>query len=236
LARDVAIGLGNSIRAARKRRRWSQSQLGDKVGLTGQRIGQIELGGATSATLETLFALSHVLSIPLRVAYQRDPDADVVDAGHLRIQELVLRLGRLTHRARLFELPTRPQDPTHSIDVCLRDDAMRVLFINECWNTFGNINASVRSTHRKVAEAEQLAVAIAGERGPYKVAAVWIVRDTRVNRALIARYPDVFAAAFPGSSAAWVKALTQSGTMPPTQPGLVWADVNGRRIYAWRRR
>jgi transcriptional regulator with XRE-family HTH domain len=228
--------LGNAVRAARKRRRWSQEQLGEKVGLTGQRVGQIELGGAASATLETLFALSHTLGIPLRIAYQRDPDADVVDAGHLRIQELVLRVGRLTHRARLFELPTRPQDPTHSIDVCLRDDAMRVLFINECWNTFGNINASVRSTHRKLAEAEQLAVALGGDAGPYRVAVVWVVRDTRANRALIARYPDVFGAAFPGSSAAWVRALTQSGTMPPTQPGLVWAAANGTRLYAWRRR
>jgi hypothetical protein len=58
--------------------------------------------------------------------------------------------------------------------------------LNECWNTFGSINAAVRSTKRKVAETENLAVAIAGDSAPYRVAACWIVRDTKRNRELLA--------------------------------------------------
>src|SRR3954451_15079252 len=209
LALEVCARLGSDIRKARLVRTWTQRELGRKGGLSDVRISQIERGAGTSVALEVWFALSVALDLPLRAQFLRDAAADVADAGHLKLQELLLRLGRLTQRTGLFELATRPDQPTHSIDVCLRDDALRILFINECWNTFGNVNAAVRSTHRKIAEAEQLAIATGAEAGAYQVAAVWIVRDTRANRALIARYPDVFASAFPGSSAAWVAALTQ---------------------------
>ena len=52
--------------------------------------------------------------------------------------------------------------------------------------------ASVRSTNRKLAETQALAVALGGEAGPYRVAAVWVVRDTPRNRAVLARYPETF--------------------------------------------
>jgi hypothetical protein len=157
------------------------------------------------------------------------------DAGHLGIQELVLRLGRSTGRTRTFELPTRPADPALSVDVGLRDDRQRVLMLNECWNTFGSINAAVRSTKRKVAETENLAVAIAGDSAPYRVAACWIVRDTKRNRELLARYPEIFASTFTGSSAAWVRALTDSDAPPPVGLGLVWCDLRATRLFAWRK-
>jgi hypothetical protein len=184
---------------------------------------------------ETWFAFSVVLALPLRIEFSRDVLDEPTDAGHLKLQELMLRLGRRIGCARTFELPTRPSEPSLSVDVGWRDDARRVLILNECWNTFGNINASVRSTRRKIAEAEALAVAIGGDRGPYRVAACWIARDTRRNRALLARYPEVFATAFPGSSAGWVRALTVAGAPVPDAPGLVWSDVNATRLFAWRR-
>lgn len=134
-----------------------------------------------------------------------------------------------------FELRTKSTNPSLSIDVCVRDDDQRLLIVQECWNTFGNINASVRSTQRKVSEAQELAVAIGGDRGAYVVVACWIVRETRRNREILARYPEVFTSAFSGSSRAWVKALTQPGARPPADMGLVWCDLRARRIFAWRR-
>lgn len=92
----------------------------------------------------------------------------------------------------------------------------------------------MRSFQRKLVEADALAVAAWGT-APYRVAGCWVVRATKRNRALLARYPEVFAAALPGSSRAWVAALT-TGTEPPTEPGLVWCDVRCTRVFAWRRR
>lgn len=58
-----------------------------------------------------------------------------------------------------------------------------------------------------------------------RAALVWVVRATARNRLLVARYPEVFATRFPGSSRAWVAALTAGGPIP-TEPGLVWCDAD----------
>ena len=145
----------------------------------------------------------------------------------------MLRLAKQLGIARFFELPTRPIEPSMSVDVGWRDDTRRVLLLNECWNTFGSINAAVRSTHRKLAEMAQLAAATGDG---YRAATCWIVRDTRRNRELLARYPEVFEAAFPASSAAWVQALTNATAAVPDQPGLVWCDLNATRLFAHRKR
>ncbi len=78
----------------------------------------------------------------------------------------------------------------------------------------------------------QVAAWIGG--GDHTVRGVWIVRATRRNRDLVSRYPAVFAAAFSGSSRAWVAALVQ-GSEPPAAPGLVWCDIRATRVFEWRR-
>lgn len=234
-AARLAAELGSKVRQARRRRRWSQRLLGEKVGVTGRRVGQLERGLGAGASIDLWSALASALDLPLKVELGRDRVEDTADAGHLRIQELVLRLGRLAGHVRTFELPTRPAEPSLSTDVCLRDDARRILVLAECWNTFGSINAAVRSTRRKLAEAEALAVALGGEAGPYRVAGCWVVRDTRRNREIIGRYPEIFGATFVGSSAAWVRALSEPGASLPAELGLVWSDLNATRLFAWRR-
>jgi hypothetical protein len=107
------------------------------------------------------------------------------------------------------------------------------MILNECWNTFGDIGAAARATMRKTAELEALATGRWGEDARVRV--VWIVRATARNRALLARYPEIFASRFPGSSRAWLRALTE-GSEPPTEPGLVWCDVAATRLLEWRRR
>ena len=137
-------------------------------------------------------------------------------------------------RWRTLELATRPTDSRHSTDVGLRDDARRRLILVECWNTIGDFGAGARSSARKLAEAEALAIAIGGSR-PYAVFGCWVIRATRANRDLVDRYPEIFRARFPGSSLQWLNAL-QRGDVPPTEPGLVWCDVGATRLFAWRRR
>ncbi|MGI8929148.1 MAG: hypothetical protein ACR2H0_06765 [Candidatus Limnocylindrales bacterium] len=70
--------------------------------------------------------------------------------------------------------------------------------------------------------------------GPFQVGLVWVVRDTKANRALVARYKHIFSARFPGSSQGWVNALAKGGPMP-VEPGLVWCDVKATRLFGRRR-
>jgi hypothetical protein len=172
--------------------------------------------------------------MPLGVTLQRDPRQEPQDTGHLGMQELALRLGRRHGYAREVELRTKPDEPWRSIDVALADDQRRCLIVIECWNVIGDIGASARSSTRKAAEADALAGLRWGD-APHTTDLVWVVRATARNRQLVARYPEVFAARFPASSAAWARALND-GTEPPRDSGLVWASVDGTRVYPWRRR
>jgi transcriptional regulator with XRE-family HTH domain len=232
--RAQLAAVGAQIRAARRRRRWTQQQLAGRVGLSRSAVSAIERGLGGGHTFDTWQRIAVALDIPLSVELGRDPYEEPADAGHLRIQELVLRVARDAGFTGTFELPTRPLDPRHAADCGLLDRLRRRLIIAECWNTIGDLGAGARSTNRKVAEAGAFAVSVFGE-GPVEVGACWIVRDTRRNRALFDAYPEIIRSRFPGSSDAWVAALTHGGPIPK-EPGIVWCDVAATRIYARRPR
>jgi transcriptional regulator with XRE-family HTH domain len=222
---------GTKVRAARRRRGWTQLQLGARVGLSQSAVSRWESGEGAAFSVLTWERAAMVLDLPLDFRLGRDALELPADAGHLAVQELVLRLGRITGRRRTFELPTKPADPARSTDVGLRDDILRCLTLIECVNTFGTINAAFRSSDRKRADAKALA---AGHGQPYSVHVCWVVRATRRNREIVARYPEIFAARFTGSSRDWVRALAEGGR-PPDEPGMVWCDVNATRLLEWRR-
>lgn len=232
LIQPIATNEGVKVRRARKRRRLTQAQLAAKVGIAQATVSGLERGDGGTLSLELWQQVALLLGLNLDLTLGRDPLEEPADAGHLGVQELVLRVGRLAGYGRTYELPTRPSDPSLSTDVGLTDDANRRLLQVECVNTFGNINAAIRSSDRKRAEAEAHAVAI-GHGMPYAVHQVWVVRATRRNRELLTRYPEIFATRFTGSSKAWVAALT-TGSQPPAAPGLVWCDVTATRLFEWR--
>jgi len=231
-SRDQQARIGSEIQAIRERRGWTRIELAARAGLGRMVESRIERGvGATD--LDALQRIAIALDRPLIVSFGgRDPSEPTTDAGHLAIQELVLRVGRAAGYAGSFELPTRPAEPWRSVDVGLENVARRRLILNECWNTIGDVGAAARSSSRKLAELQDLATARWGTLA--EVGLVWVVRATARNRALVARYPEVFASRFPGSSRRWLDALT-TGAAPPGQPGLVWCDVGATRLYEWRR-
>ena len=232
---------GSEIRDARLRRRMTQQQLADAAGISRSAEGRIERGEGGGHTLDTWQRVALAAGRPLVVRLERDPADDVADAGHLAIQELILRLGRKAGATGSFELATRPSEPWRSTDVGIRDDRRRLLALFECWNSFGDLGAAARSSTRKTVEVNAHAIAI-GEGRPYVVASCWVVRDTRRNRALVQRYPEVFRSRFPGSSRAWVEYLTAgrgaSIDMPilAGAPAMIWCDLAATRVFAMRHR
>ena len=230
---EVVRRLGATIRSARVRRRLTQDALARRIGISQSEMSRIELGHGHGVRIEIWLALAPELGLQPRFELARDWRESPADAGHLAIQELLLRLARLSGCPPTFELPIRPDDPGRSIDVFVRDDSRRRLLVEEAWNSFGDIGAGARSFDRKLAAARDLAIAIGGER-PYTVGGVWIVRATKRNRELVARYQEVFAARFPGSSSGWVGTL-KARLPPPDEPGLVWCNVLATDLYAWRR-
>jgi transcriptional regulator with XRE-family HTH domain len=236
LSRSIAVALGQSTRGGRVRLHMTQRQLAARIGVHQSWISRIELGRGHVLALQTWIAIGVAIGQPLAVAFSRPLGGtrEPRDAGHLAMQERLLTLARETGRTAWLELATRPTDPARSIDVCVRDARHRVLIIAEAWNTFADVGAAARSTARKRAEAADLAATI-DDGTPYRVASVWVVRPSAANRALLARFPGIFAAACPGSSRGWTRALT-SAVASPTAQGLVWLDPVTGRVTAWRRR
>ncbi len=233
-SREELARAGGEVRAARLRKRLTQVALGHRVGLSQASISRAERGHGGGLTLDAWQRISLAIERPLVVTFQRDLAGETADAGHLAMQELVLRLGRAAGYRATFELSTRPAEPWRSVDVGLCDDPGHRLILVECWNTVGDVGAAARGSERKRAEAEALAVARWGEQ-VHRVGLVWVVRASARNRALVGRYPEVFLARFPGSSQGWVRALIE-GEAPPPDAGLVWSDLAGSRLFAWRRR
>jgi transcriptional regulator with XRE-family HTH domain len=243
LATSIAGSLGRDVRRGRIGARLTQAELGALVGIHQTWVSDIELGRGDGVPLHLWVALGVAVGRPLAMAFSKPIYSDamhdrIADAGHLQMQEALLAMAAATGRRATAELPTRPSDPSHSIDVAVWDEQHRTLIVQEAWNTFGDVGAAIRSTHRKAAEAAEaadLAAFATGDQRPYRVATVWIVRASAANRALLARYPNLFAATFDGSSRAWTRALV-TGAAPPTRPGIVWFDPTARRINEWRRR
>jgi hypothetical protein len=211
-----------------------QADLAALIGVAQSTISVMERGRGGSLSVDLWQRAFTTLDRYLRLEPSRDARDDVADAGHLQIQNLVLRLGKACGYIGSFELPTRPADPGRSGDVGLRNEQRRTLILAECWNTFGDIGAASRSTNRKLADLEAFGAYAWGE-DAHRIGAVWVIRATKRNRALVARYADVFAARLPGSSVGWVAALSR-GAEPPNERGLVWCDVRATRLFAWRRR
>jgi hypothetical protein len=205
------------------------ASVGERIGLSVPRLSEIERGLGARAPLDTWVALGIALGRPLAVSFSRpiDESRSPADVGHLEIQEYILKLARATGRAGTFELPTRPTDPSRSTDVGLNDPRRRTRIHVECWNSFGDLGAAVRATNRKQAEA-------AATWPDDRIATVWVVRATAANRAMLARFPHIVDAAFPGSSRAWMHALTH-GTAGPPEPGIVWFDAATSRLMERRR-
>jgi len=193
----------------------------------------MERGDGATLSIAAWRRVAIVLDLPFEIKFGRDAREETADAGHLALQELVLRLGRAAGYGRTFELPTKPSNPRLSTDVGLVDNSRRRLLLIECVNSLGDIGAATRSSDRKAIEAEGLAISL-GHGEPYAVHVCWVVRNTRRNRELLARYPEIFASRFMGSSRAWVRALT-TGSDPPPARGLVWSDAKAMRLFDWRR-
>lgn len=224
------VRAGQAVRDVRRRRRRTQDQLAKHVGISRARLAAIEAGRGGGAPAEVWFALGEVLGLYLRFEFGRDPQSELRDAWHLDIQGLVVRVAEPGGWKPEWE----SRSGNRWIDVRLEDRRQRRILIVECTNTLGDLGKAMRSSDYKVREAEQRAVAIAGEGEPFAVGLVWVVRDTRANRQLVDKYGRLLESRFSGSSVGWVKVLEIGGPMP-SEPGLVWSDLRATRLFARRR-
>ena len=112
--RQLLARVGDEIEAMRERRGWTRTELAQRAGLGRMVESRVERGMG-NPDLDVLQRIALALDRPLIVSFGgRDPSEAPADAGHLSIQELVLRLGRAVGYRGSFELSTRPAEPWRS--------------------------------------------------------------------------------------------------------------------------
>jgi transcriptional regulator with XRE-family HTH domain len=223
-ANAIAANLGRDLRRTRTRRRLTQAELGDKVGVSQAEVSALEAGRGAHTPIETWVALGIALDRPIAIGFSRDiADPLPQDAGHLAAQELVLRLTTAAGWRGRFEAPSDPLDPRYSTDLALIAPDDRIALI-EIWNRLDDLGRAVRSSDRKLAEVSRPGTV---------VGSCWLLVDTAANREIVRRYPSIIRARFAGSSHGWVAALTR-GSTPPRRPGIAWIDVRSARIRELR--
>jgi len=89
-----AVRVGLSIRALRRRRGWTQGQLGSRVGCSASRISRVERGAAMSIALAELESILAPLGarVSLKVLWQGEELDRLLDRDHAQIVEAVLEL------------------------------------------------------------------------------------------------------------------------------------------------
>lgn len=230
--REMLTTFGRNVRESRQQARLAQRQLAATAGVSESALRRVERGASANISVDTLQRIGFALDRPVTVQLARGI-AEPIDAGHLAMQELVVRLvGTAGYRPRV-ELPSVRHGTWRSSDVAAMRAPDHSLLGIECWNTIGDLGAGFRSSDRKRRDLEELAAATWGP-GGHQVGICWVIRATRANRELVARYPMLITSRFPGSSSAWVQAL-ETGAAPPIGDGLVWCDVGATRIHPWRR-
>ena len=231
---NVAVRLGVALRDARLRTGRTQADIAVSAGLSQGTVSLLERGHGRSATLETWAMVAAAVGEQFVGFLERAPGAEVPrDIQHLRRQSALISIAAPGGWRALPEFRL-DQDArwSRSIDVALVRRATGEAVVAEIWNWFEDVGGALRGLDGKVA-------ALRGQLDPgveWTVRGLFIVRDTRRNRELVAELGPMFAARFRGNARAWLRALTDPSERLPDGDGLLWSDRAGTALKAARLR
>jgi transcriptional regulator with XRE-family HTH domain len=242
-ADEVAAYLGRGLRDARRTSGKTQAEVASIAGVARSLISEMEHGHGAHLTLLVWTRVARAAGSELRAYLERATATDQPrDAVHLRAQELIVRTaesgGWRAQPERAIDL-----DPGRSRvgDVVLTRGPSPALAAElalvEVYDWIDDAGEAFRSWDRRLATVEARAIALAppnSDATTMRASGVWLLRATRTNRRLVAAHRALFRARFPGSGAAWLRALGDPTQHMPQTPALLWISVSGDRLYPAR--
>jgi transcriptional regulator with XRE-family HTH domain len=231
-AASVAKRLGTSLRDARVAAGLLQREVAGKAGVSQPEIARLEAGHGSATGLDTWAACGAAVGLQLAAFFEAASGADLPrDIQHLKRQNLVIATAapggwNAAPEAALLGDGPRPR----SIDVLLIRAVRREAAVVEVWDLLLDGGAAMRGLEAKV-------LATRDRLGPeWDVQGLLVVRGTKRNRMLIGGLAALFAARYPASSHAWLRALREWDVPMPAADGLAWTDVKGERLVPARLR
>ena len=151
------------------------------------------------------------------------------DMEHLRRQSLLVGIAerggwRAAPEAALVNDGPRPR----SIDVLLTRVLTREAAVVEIWDLLLDGGDAMRGLEAKVAATR------ARLGSEWRVEGLLLLRRTTRNRQVVRDLAPLFAARFPASSAAWLRALADPAAQMPHAAGFAWTSVAGDRLIRAR--
>jgi transcriptional regulator with XRE-family HTH domain len=219
-----AVRFGLSVRALRRRRRWTQSDLGRRVGLSKSTVSRIERGEAGRFAVQVIDRVIEALGarLQLRVLWQGEALDRLLDADHAQLVEAVIQLlapnGWITVPEATFAIGGE----RGSIDVLAFHPASGTLLVVEVKSVIADVQGTLSGLDRKARVARR----IASDRA-WRVAAVGrvlVLPEDRTARRRVARSEGTFDAALPARNIAvrhWIQ-----NPVGPIAGILFLSDVN----------
>lgn len=191
------VRFGLAIRALRRRRGWTQAELGERADLSGSAISRVERGSADRLSLRALRKITDALGarLVLRVQWQGEELDRILDADHARLVEWVVRRLAACGWKALPEVTYRSGSERGSIDVFGWHPTLNQLLVVEVKSVVPDVQATLAGVDRKA----RLAPVIARERG-WSVGAVsriLVLPEDRTARRRLAQFSGTFERALP---------------------------------------
>ena len=209
---DGPVRLGLQFRALRRRRRWRQSDVGERAGVSKSTVGRIERAESGAVSIETLAKVAAVLGARLDVSLRWNGEAldRLLDADHAALVDTLVGLYRSAGWELAVEVSFAIAGERGSIDVFAHDPRQRLVAVNEVKSVVPDAQATVHSHDRK----SRLALTIARQRGwaADRVARFLVVGESRTSRRRVEAHERLFDAAYPlrGRAAiAWIRSPTR---------------------------
>ena len=197
-----AIRLGLSIRAMRRRRGWTQRELGRRVVFSASEISRIERGGAGRVSLRRLEQVLEALGARLyvRATWQGEELDRLLDRDHANIVEAVLRILAGDGWVAAPEATFQIGGERGSIDILASHEPTGALLVVEVKSVVPDVQATLGGLDRKA----RLAPAVAEGRGwPVgNVGRVLVLPDNRTARRRVDQFRGTFDRALPSRTAA----------------------------------
>ena len=192
------VRFGLAVRALRRRRRWTQEELGRRCGLSQSAVSRIEAGEGDRVTVAVLGRVAAAIGARVRLtqlAHGEDLDR-LLDGDHAAIVERIARVLRLDGWEVVPEATFSVYGERGSIDLLAFHPATGALLVVEVKSVIPDVQATLAGIDRKA----RLAAGIARERG-WRVTSVsrWlVVPGDRTSRRRVATHGATFRAALPG--------------------------------------
>jgi transcriptional regulator with XRE-family HTH domain len=189
----LRTNLPRALRHLRRHRRWRQSDLAKRSGVSRQVIARIELGDFTATSIRTVADLAQALdaSVDLTVRWQGEELDRLVDAAHAhlvaRCVELLASLGWDTR----VEVSFNHYGDRGRVDVLAFHGSSRMLVVTEVKSALGDAQETLGRLDVKT----RLGPVLAGSVGwpvPIQVVPALVIGDSRRARRIVGEHAALF--------------------------------------------